>query len=112
MTPRGSRLACSLHSIDGAVATYSVWPGEEMRSLKKVEPPQWDKPPQREVQQALFTLIGDMGMTGTMVVLNQSQWRVLEEARLVEPFYAAILWGGNALKVVDDATLLAKGRGG
>ena len=70
---------------------------------------QWDKPPQREVQQAMFSLIGDMGMTGTVVVLNQYQWRALASAKLVEPFYAAILWGASPMKVVEDAMLLSKG---
>lgn len=49
-----------------------------------------------------------MGMTGQMIFLNQTQWRALTQARLEESFYAAILWSGNALKVVEDAALLTK----
>lgn len=108
MKPRGSRLACSLHSQDGCLGSYSAYPGEAPKSVAKVDPVQWDKPPQEEVLEAHFTMIGEMGMTGQMIFLNQSQWRALSQAKLEESFYAAILWGGNALKVVEDAGLLAK----
>ncbi|MBI4290993.1 MAG: hypothetical protein HY661_05880 [Betaproteobacteria bacterium] len=108
MTPRGSRLACSLRTQDGCLGSYSAYPGEAPKSVAKVDPVQWDKPPQGEVLEAHFTVIGEMGMTGKMIFLNQSQWRALSQARLEEVFYAAILWGGNALKVVEDAVLLSK----
>lgn len=107
MHPRAQRLACSLRSIDGCTGTYSVLPGSEPRSIEAVEPVVWDRPAEREVQQAMFTLIGEMGMTGTLLLLNQYQWRALNATGLQEPFYAALLWGGNALKVVEDAALLA-----
>ncbi len=70
---------------------------------------QCDKPPQWEVQQATLSLIGEMGMTGTVVVLNQYQWRALASAKLVEPFYAAILWGVSPMKESEDATLAGQG---
>ena len=112
MQPRAQRLACSLRSIDGCTGTYSVAPGSEPRSIAAVDPVAWDREPQREVQQAMFTLIGEMGMTGTLMLLNQYQWRALQETQLTEPFYAALLWGGNAHKVVEDAALLASRRPG
>ena len=112
MKPRGSRLTCSLYSIDGCVGSYSAYPGEAPRSLQSVEPVQWDKPTEREVQRAMFSLIGEMGMTGSVLVLNQYQWRALVDAKLTEPFYAAILWSGDAMKVVEDAARLLKGRAG
>ena len=108
MNPRGNRLACSLRTIDGSVGSFSAYPGEAPRTLKSVEPVQWDKEPQKEVAQATFSLIGDMGMTGTLILLNQYQWRALKEARLEEPFYAAVLWSGNPMKVVEDAAMMAK----
>lgn len=110
MNPRGSRLACSLHSIDGCVGTYSAYPGDAPRTVKHVDPVQWDKPAGKDVLQASFSLIGDMGMTGTMLVLNRYQWLALVETRLDEPFYAAIVWGTNPLKVVEDAEMLLNRR--
>ncbi len=112
MNPRGNRLACSLRSIDGCSGSYSAYPGEAPRTLRSVEPVKWDKEPQKEVQQATFSLIGDMGMTGTLLLLNQYQWRALKEARLEEPFYAAVLWSGNPMKVVEDAAMMAKRKHG
>jgi hypothetical protein len=47
-------------------------------------------------------------MTGHIVRVNQVQWRALTKVKLEEPFYAAILWGGNPLKVLEDAVMLAK----
>ncbi|MCX7153101.1 MAG: hypothetical protein NT115_11405 [Proteobacteria bacterium] len=112
MPPRGSRLACSLHSIDGCVGSFDVFPGEAPKSIARVGPVKWDKPPQKEVQQAAFSVIGEMGMTGTVLVLNQYQWRALTVTKLEEPFYGMILWGGSPLKVVEDASALAAKRGG
>ena len=112
MTPRGNRLACSFKSIDGCVGSYSVFPGEAPRSISSVEPVKWDRETTKEVLQAAFSIIGEMGMTGTMVVLNQYQWRAVISAKLEQPFYAAMLWGGNPLKVVEDAAMIAKRSGG
>ena len=106
--PRGQRLACSLRSIDGSIGAYDAYPGEKAKSVSRVDPVKWDKPPQKEVMEAAFSVIGEMGMTGHIIRLNQYQWRALTAIKFEEPFYAAILWGGNALKVVEDATLLAK----
>jgi hypothetical protein len=61
--------------------------------------------------EAAFSIIAEMGMTGHMVRLNQYQWRALNQVKLVEPFYAAMLWGGNPMKVVEDAAMLSKGKG-
>lgn len=112
MNPRGNRLVCSLRSIDGCVGSYSAYPGEAPRTIKSVEPVQWDRQPEKEVLQATFSLIGDMGMTGTLVMLNQYQWRAVKAAKLEEPFYAAVLWSGNPMKVVEDAAMMAKRAGG
>ncbi len=106
--PRGQRLACSMRTIDGCVGAYDVHPGEKPKTISGVDPVKWDKAPQKEVLEAAFSVIGEMGMTGHIIRLNQYQWRALTQVKLEEPFYAAILWGGNALKVVDDATMLAK----
>lgn len=108
MPPRGGRLVCSLRSIDGCLGAYSAFPGETPKSIASVEEVKWDKPPEKEVQQATFSIIGDMGMTGQVLLVNQYQWRALTDAKMESFFYAAILWGGNPHKVIDDATLMAK----
>jgi hypothetical protein len=108
MPPRGQRLACSLKTVDGCVGAYDVFPGEAPKSISKVSPVQWDREPAKEVLEAAFSIIGDMGMTGHMIRVNQLQWRALTKVKLEEPFYAAILWGGNPLKVLEDAAMLAK----
>jgi hypothetical protein len=90
------------------VGAYDVFPGEAPKSIAKVGPVQWDREPKQEVQEAAFSVIGDMGMTGHIVRVNQVQWRALTKVKLEEPFYAAILWGGNPLKVLEDAVMLAK----
>ena len=112
MQPRGSRLACSLRSIDGSGGSFDVYPGEAPMSIARVDPINWDKPPEKEVQRGAFSVIGEMGMTGTVVVLNQYQWRALVSTKLEEPFYAMILWGGSPMKVVEDASAMAARRGG
>ena len=108
MPPRGSRLACSLSSTDGSQGAYDVFPGEKPGSLSKVEPVRWDKPPQGEVKQGAFSVIGEMGMTGQVVVVKQEQWKALNDAQLVDFFYGAILWGKSPFKVIEDAQMMLK----
>ena len=108
MKPRGQRLACSLRTLDGCVGAYDAFPGEAPRSVAKIDPVNWDRPPEKEVVEAAFSIIGEMGMTGHIIRLNQYQWRALAKTKLEEPFYASILWGGNPLKVVEDAMTMAK----
>ncbi len=110
MEPRGNRLACALKTIDGCIGTYDAYPGTAPKSVARVDPVKWDKPPQKEVMEASFSIIGDLGMTGAIVRLNQYQWRALNHVKLIEPFYGFMLWGGNPMKVVDDAMMLAKGK--
>jgi hypothetical protein len=90
------------------VGAFDVFPGEAPKSIARVGPVQWDREPTKEVLEAAFSVIGDMGMTGHIIRVNQLQWRALTKVKLEEPFYAAILWGGNPLKVLEDATMLAK----
>ena len=108
MPPRGNRLACSLRSLDGCTGSYDVLPGDQPNSVAKVEPVRWDKPPQKGIQQAAFTVIGEMGMTGQVIVLNQVQWETLVAAKLEQFFYGAILWGKSPFKVIEDAQMLLK----
>lgn len=108
MPPRGSRLACTLRTADGSNGSYDVHPGEEPNSVSKVDPVHWDKPPQKQVQQAAFTIIGDLGMTGQVILLNEQQWQMLTEAKLEKFFYGAILWGKSPFKVIDDAQMMLK----
>jgi hypothetical protein len=110
MAPRGQRLACSLRTIDGCIGTYDAYPGETPKSIAKVDPVKWDKPPEKDVMEAAFSIIAEMGMTGAIIRLNQYQWRALNHVKLTEPFYGMILWGGNPMKVIEDAMMLAKGR--
>ncbi len=106
--PRGERLVCSLKSMDGCVGAYSVFPGETPKSVARVEEVVWDKAPTKDVMQGSFSVIGEMGMTGTILVLNTYQWRALSQAKLQSFFYAAVLWGGNPMKVVEDAQMMVK----
>lgn len=104
MTPRGVRLGCSLKSRDGCTGTYSVFPGEAPKSISNVEAVTWDRAPDGPVREASFFVVGDMGMTGMMVLLNSEQWRILTNAKLETFFYAAILWGADPMKIIDDAS--------
>jgi hypothetical protein len=111
MPPRGSRLACSLKSVDGCHGSFDVYPGEQPGSVSRVDPISWDKPPAKEVQEGAFTVIGDLGMTGQVILVNQYQWRALAEARLEKFFFGAILWGKSPFKVIEDAQLMLKRAG-
>jgi hypothetical protein len=106
--PRGSRVACSLRCTDGASGVYSVYPGNESKSIGTMEPVKWDKPPTGPVNQGIFTIIGEMGMTGQVIMLDQVKWEALKAAGLEKHFYAAMLWGGTPLKVVDDALMMVR----
>ena len=108
MKPRGERLACSLKSLDGCMGAYSVYPGEAPRSVSKIEDVVWNPPPQKEISEGAFAVIGEMGMTGRVLMLNTYQWRALTQAKLEPHFYAAILWGLNPMKVIEDAQMMAK----
>jgi hypothetical protein len=108
MKPRGTRVACSLRTSDGANGVYSVFPGESPRSIASVEPVKWDREPSGEVVQGAFTVIGEMGMTGQIVLVDAEKWRALRKTGLEQHFYAAILWGGTPLKVADDALVMAR----
>jgi len=108
MKPRGERLACSLKSLDGCIGAYSVYPGEAPKSVAKIEAVDWNNPPKKDVSECAFSVIGDMGMTGSVLLLNTYQWRALTQAKLESHFYAAVLWGLNPMKVVEDAQMMAK----
>jgi len=109
--PRGNRLACSLHTVDGAQGSFDVFAGEQPNSAAKVEPVKWNKPtPTPVVLQGAFSVIGEMGMTGEVVIVNQDQWRALVEAKLENFFFGAMLWGKSPFKVIEDAqTMLKRG---
>ncbi len=108
MKPRGTRVACSLRTSDGANGVYSVFPGEAPKSIASVEPVVWDREPAGEVAQGAFTIIGEMGMTGQIILLDADKWRALKKTGLEQYFYAAILWGGTPLKVAEDALVMAR----
>lgn len=108
MPPRGSRLACSVKSLDGCHGSYDVYPGEAPKSIDKVDPIKWDKEPQQGIQEGMFTVIGDMGMTGQLIRVNTAQWQALVDAKLEKFFYAAILWSGSPFKVIADAEMMLK----
>ena len=110
MPPRGSRLACTLKSTDGAIGSYDAYPGEQPGSCARVDPVKWSKPTDKPVQEGAFTVIGEMGMTGQVLLMNQYQWRALTEAKLELFFYGAILWGKNPFKVIEDAERMLKRR--
>jgi len=43
-----------------------------------------------------------------VILVNQYQWRALNEAKLEKFFYAALLWGKSPFKVIEDAQLMLK----
>jgi hypothetical protein len=108
MKPRGERLACSLKSLDGCLGAFSVFPGEAPKSVAKIEDVVWNKTPEKEVSEGAFSVIGDMGMTGRVLVINTYQWRALTQTKMEPHFYAAILWGLNPMKVIEDAQMMSK----
>jgi len=108
MPPRGSRLACTLRTEDGSNGAFDVTPGEQPGSVAHIEPVKWDKPPQKPVVEGTFTVIGDFGMTGQVILLNQAQWQALTETKLVTFFFGALLWGKSPFKVIEDAQLMLR----
>jgi len=108
MPPRGNRLACSLRTVDGCQGSFDVYPGEQPDSISKVDPIKWDREPMKPVLEGAFTVIGDLGMTGQVILLNQYQWRDISDARLEKFFYGAILWGKSPFKVIEDAKMILK----
>jgi len=108
MPPRGTRLACTLRSQDGCHGSFDVIPGEEPGSVARVDPVTWDKPPHTPVVEGTFTVIGDFGMTGQVIVLKESQWRALTETKLEQFFYGALLWSKSPFKVLEAAQLMLK----
>jgi hypothetical protein len=59
MPARGSRLACSLRSGGGCQGAFDVYPGEQPGAVAKVDPVNWDKPPQGPVVYGPFKVIDD-----------------------------------------------------
>ena len=111
MPPRGNRLACTLRSVDGAQGTFDAYVGEQPGSVSRVDPVKWNKPTDKPVLEGAFTVIGDLGMTGQVILVNQYQWRALVDAKLENFFYGAILWGKSPFKVIEDAqTILKRGK--
>jgi hypothetical protein len=108
MPPRGNRLICTVKSVDGAQGSYDVYPGEQPNSVARVDPIKWSKPTEKPIVEAAFTVMGDFGMTGQIVLVNQYQWRALAEAKLENFFYGAILWGKSPFRVIEDAQMMAK----
>ena len=74
MPPRGNRLACTVKSVDGAQGSFDVYPGEHARQRLRIDPMKWDRPTDKPIQEGAFTVIGDMGMTGQIIVVNSYQW--------------------------------------
>ncbi|MGE0875992.1 MAG: hypothetical protein AB7O31_15115 [Burkholderiales bacterium] len=108
MPPRGQRLACTLRSQDGCMGTFDVIVGEKEGSVSEVGEVKWNKPPQKPVQEGAFTIIGELGMTGQVILVNSYQWKALTDAKLEQFFYGAILWSKSPFKVVEDAQMMLK----
>ena len=108
MPPRGSRLICTLKTVDGCQGSFDVTPGEQPGSVATVSPDAWNKAPEKPVQEGAFTVIGDLGMTGQVILVNSYQWRALTEAKVEKFFYGAMLWGKSPFKVIEDAQLMLK----
>ena len=108
MPPRGNRLVCTLKTVDGVQGSYDVIPGEQPNSVASIGQVKWNKATDKPVLEGAFTVIGDMGMTGQVILVNQYQWRALVEAKVESFFYGAILWGRSPFKVIEDAQHMLK----
>ena len=108
MPPRGTKLACTLKSTDGAIASFHAYAGEQPGTSSRVEPIVWNRATDKPVQEGAFIVIGDMGMTGQVFVMNQKQWSAITDAKLEMSFYGAILWGKSPFKVIEEAERMLK----
>lgn len=90
------------------MGSYDVIVGEKEGSISKIEEVKWSKPPEKPVQEGAFTVIGDLGMTGQVILVNSYQWKALVDAKLESFFYAAILWSKSPFKVIEDAQMMLK----
>ncbi len=107
MKPRGERIACMIETDDGARGVYSVHAGSEPRTVDRVDPIEWgDAKPNGNVKLAMFSVVGEMGMTGQIVRITGDEWLALMRTKQMNTFYSTILWGGGPLKVVQDALAL------
>ena len=109
MKPRGERIACMIETDDGARGVYSVHAGSEPQSVERVDPVEWGEvKPNSNVKLAMFSVIGEMGMTGQIVRITGAEWQALMRTKEIDNFYSTILWGGGPLKVVQAAVAAEK----
>ncbi len=87
---------------------FDVTVGEKEGSVSNVEPVRWNKEPQKPVQEGAFTIIGELGMTGQVILVNSYQWKALVDAKLENFFFGAILWSKSPFKVIEDAQMMLK----
>ncbi len=90
------------------MGTFDVTVGEKEGSVSTVEPVRWNKEPQKPVQEGAFTIIGELGMTGQVILVNSYQWKALVDAKLENFFFGAILWSKSPFKVIEDAQMMLK----
>ena len=90
------------------MGTFDVTVGEKEGSVSKVEPIRWNREPQKPVQEGAFTIIGELGMTGQVILVNSYQWKALVDAKLENFFFGAILWSKSPFKVIEDAQMMLK----
>jgi len=110
MKPRGERIACMIETTDGARGVYSVHAGAEPRSIRAVDPVEWGETrPKGTVKVGMFSVIGEMGMTGQIIRITGEEWHALMRTRQMTNFYAAILWGGGPLKIAKAALAVERG---
>jgi hypothetical protein len=57
MKPRGERMACSFKSLDGFHGRFSVFPGEALKSVARIEEFAWNKMPEKEVSEGNGTYL-------------------------------------------------------
>lgn len=109
MKPRGERIACMIETDDGTRGVFSVHAGAEPHSVERVDPVEWgNENPSGNVKLAMFSLVGEMGMTGQIVRVTGEEWAALMHANALLGFYSTILWGGGPLKIVQAAMVARK----
>jgi hypothetical protein len=102
-TPTATRIECRVESTDGQTGVFAVTVGREPNSIKQIAPLQWSSRVHGPIAKGSFSAFGDNGWTGQMIALNSRQWRALVTTRQVERFLAAMLWGGQPMRITKRA---------
>ena len=102
----GVRIECRVETTDGETGVFAVVAGDKPHTIKKVEPTQWSARVRGPVRKGSFSAFAENGWTGQTIALNSRQWKALVTTRQLEPFLAAMIWGGNPMRIATRAVAL------